>query len=51
MGMRTSLTYMLVGAGLGAGALATYHQMKNGNLENTLNKVRNQAQDKLENMM
>jgi hypothetical protein len=45
------ITYMLVGMGLGAGALATYQQYRNGNLQRTVQKMKGQANNKLENMM
>lgn len=51
MEMRKGLAYMLVGMGLAAGAMAAYHQYGNGNLMNTMNKAKNQAKNKLENMM
>lgn len=42
---------MLVGAGLYVGGMALYNQMKDGKGKQMLNKVKGQAQNKLENMM
>jgi hypothetical protein len=51
METKKGLAYMLVGIGLGAGAMATYHHYLNGNLQNTYERVMNKAQNKLEDMM
>ncbi len=51
MEMRKNLMYMLLGAGIGAGATITYHQYMNGNLNNVFNKMKNEAQNQLEDMM
>jgi len=49
--MNRGFTYMLVGMGLGAGALATYQQYKKGNLQRSVQKMKGQAKNTLENMM
>lgn len=49
--MKKGLTYMLIGAGVGIGALATYQQYRNGNIKRACSKMTNKAQKSHENMM
>ena len=42
---------MLIGAGLGMGALATYQKIQNGDMQRTINNLKNKAQKVHENMM
>lgn len=49
--MRKGLTYMLLGLGIGIGALATYQQYRNGNMQRAYNKITNKARKSQENMM
>lgn len=49
--MKNQLTYMLVGVGVGMGALASYQQYRNGNMRKAYNKLTNQAQKSQGNMM
>jgi predicted RNase H-related nuclease YkuK (DUF458 family) len=49
--MRKGLTYMLLGIGVGMGALAAYQQYTNGNMTRAYNKIMNKAQKSQENMM
>ena len=49
--MRKSLTYMLIGAGIGASALVTYQQYQNGNMNKAYNNLKNKTQKSQGNMM
>ncbi|MFA5410069.1 MAG: hypothetical protein WC343_14945 [Bacilli bacterium] len=49
--MKKGLTYMLIGIGVGAGALMSYQQYCNGNIKRAYNKIANKAQKSQENMM
>lgn len=49
--MKNGLGYMLLGVGLGMGALASYQQYRNGNLKRAYDKMTNQAQKGQGNMM
>lgn len=49
--MKKGLTYMLLGVGVGMGALATYQQYRNGNMKRAYDKMTNKAQKSHENMM
>lgn len=49
--MKKGLTYMLLGAGVGVGALVSYQQYRNGNMQRAYNKMANKTQKSLENMM
>lgn len=51
MQKKKGFLYMLLGAGISAGVFTTYQQYKNGNLENAIKRMRNDAQDQLEDMM
>lgn len=46
MNIKTGLAYMLVGAG----TLFAYQKYKDGSINRTMNKVKHEAQNKLENM-
>ncbi|MDD2469960.1 MAG: hypothetical protein PHI22_03440 [Bacilli bacterium] len=49
--MKRGLTYMLLGVGVGMGALAAYQQYRNGNMKRAYNNLANKAQKSQENMM
>ena len=49
--MRNGLTYMLIGAGIGMGALTAYQQYRNGNMQRAYNNLANKAQKSQGNMM
>jgi hypothetical protein len=49
--MKHGLTYMLIGAGVGMGALATYQQYRNGNMQRAYDKITNKTQKSQGNMM
>lgn len=49
--MKNGLTYMLLGVGVGMGALASYQQYRNGNMQRAYNKIANKAQKSNGNMM
>ncbi|MDD2203258.1 MAG: hypothetical protein PHT75_02970 [Bacilli bacterium] len=49
--MKREITYMLLGVGVGLGALASYQQYRNGNMKKAYNKLANKAPKSHENMM
>jgi hypothetical protein len=49
--MGKGLTYMLIGAGLGVGALVAYQQYTNGNMQKAYNNLKNKTQKSQGNMM
>jgi hypothetical protein len=49
--MRRGLTYMLVGAGIGIGALMSYQQYRNGNMQRAYTNLKNKTQKSQGNMM
>jgi hypothetical protein len=49
--MGKGITYMLVGATLGAGALVAYQQYQNGNMNKAYNNLKNKTQKSQGNMM
>jgi len=49
--MRNEITYMLLGVGVGMGALASYQQYRNGNMKRAYNKLANKTPKSQGNMM
>lgn len=49
--MKKGIAMMLLGIGVGMGALATYQQYRNGNMQKMYNKLANKAQKSQGNMM
>lgn len=49
--MKRELTYMLFGIGVGMGALASYQQFRNGNMQRAYNNLANKTQKSQGNMM
>jgi len=49
--MKNEITYMLLGVGVGMGALASYQQYRNGNMQRAYNKLANKTPKSQGNMM
>jgi hypothetical protein len=49
--MKREMTYMLLGVGVGMGALASYQQYRNGNMKRAYDKLANKASKSQGNMM
>lgn len=49
--MKKSLAYMLLGAGVGVGALVSYQQYRNGNMHKVYDQIAKKTQKSQGNMM